>query len=1690
MTVPELPVLASALPADSSHSSIIISPSSAENEFWFFLPLSTSNLSNPFLSHWSNFDYTHVHLSQPCGLAEVLDTGIAAGQDVSSSTVITSYVLSPVYLTSYASTDGSDDFTTVSSAVTASTYTDTAVLSPSVSIPPGSTPLGSVASVTSVSNPVVSTSFGSSFVVPSSLGTSSVFGSSGTTPVFSSSLGSSPFIPTTSTNVVPGTSTAVIPTSSTSAVSTSSAVEITSTNAVSSSSTAVIPTSSTSVVFTSTALISTSSNSTNVIPSGSFTATSSNTPGLTPTTSTTDTSSSSTNAVSSSGTSTALIPTASSSASPVSPMDSTVTLPTVSPPPVASTGVLPSATPPPGISSHIVVTSTTWVTQTPAAGPPTSSMLVVTVTEEHPTSLTSLISITTTDESGATVIITQPTTVPDLESVTGTTTILSLPDSVVIVSSMDEIFTSFSHIIPIFESWASKPGPPHQTKAIEEIDKIDVKLESFIKHLGGKFPPVCKKSKRGLFDAGLNVAKGIADAAGNAASALLDSLGCITKIITRFKDEIKKGDIENARDLLKQLIDVPPPGPPKPDDEDDDDDDDDDDDEDDDEGDDSIITISGTTTSISCTSEITTVHVAVLCEPTSITFADSTVSTTTCSPSTTLTTTGCSVTDTTTTITNTCVEETADRVTVLCEPISTVLGDSTISTTTYYPTTTITATGCSVTDTTTTVTSTPTSGALCSHETCGDPCSDQEGAWVTLAPIDCANIPVSVATALPSGRQDLVKRDQATPTPAPPSSIDAKTPFEVQGDLVNLNKQLTEKNAWQDYGKKGTYGRWFSFPRELSTRGIKGLTGCTSVMIVSDQGVYISHIWESPVFVFKDNGLPTPTAPDYFEKHSYMALVNGGPDFPSVEPLLGLVGSDAKPGPLHVTRNPRVFVITPYGEETGSEYMYSEKAQKLKDAITTFLWHNSPNAKGEITGYRRSNRQVSTDDLETTSKAVREVSKIAQWTKVGNQYNAMGRYRLPVVVQTSLPVRRRENDLVKRQDDSSDDEPSDEGDAPDEDALWAPVDVNTATCSEWFPFAPYGRALSRMAAGMQALNGCTAVFIVSVKGVYIAHIWEDPVFASMATRQLTDDATFFRQSLSALLHASPEFPEVQIPISNLIWEKPGVPRVLHPSNTPKVYVITPFNDAILGGNQEPQVLYTARTTWLAEELTTFMYQNIGGVPEGLEGEVHGYVRSGALRWQLLSNDNHFGKVVLDVAPYHRAPAAHMEFYAKLNAHLPAPGQAQRRDVAPEDDDICLVATRPNVTYSSITPRYPPFTPSSTPSSTPSVSLPVTSSTTPSSTPSTTSPSTPSTTSSSTRSTTSFTTPSPTPSPTPTTTSSTTSSSTSTTSSTTSADVGVNPPGQPSGFSLPPSPQVTGGTLPPNLTQVSEPRCFELPIYVAPKVDPNKVEEVAEYCRDGRGVVNRETVLGENDPPLQYTLASGTGENESPYYVVKFEWEKDCKGPPQNVHHPMTGHNCHQTIIKVFSMDTCKTDNGYGGSIRVGCVRYSAWLKGEASKGGDDSNSESTPPPKEDEVGETIPYDKSLSSKTTKSNDYNPIHILNEDLADKLADMCENGGIGKDDMSIGPGDVLVYTATMDNDSTEYYKTKIQWKAGCEGPNQSPINPMKDLSCKDITKMNLDKDLLDPGSYVTGGSTLAGCLVYTSSMAGYPMGEIKD
>ncbi|KIL83907.1 hypothetical protein FAVG1_12884 [Fusarium avenaceum] len=166
-------------------------------------------------------------------------------------------------------------------------------------------------------------------------------------------------------------------------------------------------------------------------------------------------------------------------------------------------------------------------------------------------------------------------------------------------------------------------------------------------------------------------------------------------------------------------------------------------------------------------------------------------------------------------------------------------------------------------------------------------------------------------------------------------------------DGVSMNTET----IWDDQSGLTT-GHFIGAPLDdgWSAAGVNGIYGCTAVLIVSNLGVYTSHIWEVPGFL--DRVDYKPTSDDFFETNVFEVLRDGTLDATTATGISTLIGTESAPGPLHSQFEPHVFVVTPFNTnqrpENPSLFRYEARADQLANQVAGII----PGAiSGGVHGY-------------------------------------------------------------------------------------------------------------------------------------------------------------------------------------------------------------------------------------------------------------------------------------------------------------------------------------------------------------------------------------------------------------------------------------------------------------------------------------------------------------------------------------------------------------------------------------------------------------------------------------------------------------------------------------------------------------------------------------------------------------------
>ncbi|KAL4881921.1 hypothetical protein BJY04DRAFT_217626 [Aspergillus karnatakaensis] len=277
--------------------------------------------------------------------------------------------------------------------------------------------------------------------------------------------------------------------------------------------------------------------------------------------------------------------------------------------------------------------------------------------------------------------------------------------------------------------------------------------------------------------------------------------------------------------------------------------------------------------------------------------------------------------------------------------------------------------------------------------------------------IDTAHPPTNSNTIIHNlNRKDIDLSPRGNPNPLfdPLPSLAPNT-FPTFRWMRAIAEKLESENKWLNHKRHDTVGQFFPFTKEKTAAGVKGLFGCTSVIIVSKKGVYLSHIYEDPVFVQRPEGAgknddvdDVPTSDEFFQQASFGALVNGVEKADAVEPIKDLIGSTNSPGPLHHSYTPKIFVVHPFDQGNSGPLAYPERAQWLADQFQTYLYPPGSSPDGSqpqppnIIAYKAPGRKFAEMSHSVEGKAIVEFSPINHYIKVqgSDEPRAVARWRL------------------------------------------------------------------------------------------------------------------------------------------------------------------------------------------------------------------------------------------------------------------------------------------------------------------------------------------------------------------------------------------------------------------------------------------------------------------------------------------------------------------------------------------------------------------------------------------------------------------------------------------------------------------------------------------------------------------------
>ncbi|GKU15130.1 unnamed protein product, partial [Fusarium langsethiae] len=273
--------------------------------------------------------------------------------------------------------------------------------------------------------------------------------------------------------------------------------------------------------------------------------------------------------------------------------------------------------------------------------------------------------------------------------------------------------------------------------------------------------------------------------------------------------------------------------------------------------------------------------------------------------------------------------------------------------------------------------------------------------------VDCKDIPTSTTDGpLPTKPGGFEDPFNAPPTSRPDPSEKRDVPLPLQrrtftDDTSPNAAYIGSLNPVWVSQQGDTSGHWFNAPGPAGrgSAGVNGIYGCTAVMIVSNMGTYLSHIWENPVFIDGDwNFKPD----DEFEAKAFNALRDGTADGNALS-VTSLIGTDENPGVLHSINEPKVFIVTPFTSPADTAlygittfYRYEQRANDLASKLAGVI----PGSTSQVLGYTRTDKDQSTDMFGYLGRAIVEFDMLDQVLQSAEEDEllglgmAMGRWRL------------------------------------------------------------------------------------------------------------------------------------------------------------------------------------------------------------------------------------------------------------------------------------------------------------------------------------------------------------------------------------------------------------------------------------------------------------------------------------------------------------------------------------------------------------------------------------------------------------------------------------------------------------------------------------------------------------------------
>lgn len=187
----------------------------------------------------------------------------------------------------------------------------------------------------------------------------------------------------------------------------------------------------------------------------------------------------------------------------------------------------------------------------------------------------------------------------------------------------------------------------------------------------------------------------------------------------------------------------------------------------------------------------------------------------------------------------------------------------------------------------------------------------------------------------------------------------------------------------------------------IDSVGVNGIYGCLGVFVLAQGGAFVSHVWEIPVM---SKGEWIDSDEETFQ-NGIRILLDGSALSTGIT---SLKGTDANPGPLHSTNNPRVVVVSPFTNEYGRDDLgittplhYQQRTFEIAQTLSMALTGTTENSI--VRGYTRTTQAISTQVNGYQGRAILEYDPFHRWETQGAGPNSPGwqiaKYRLWVADQ-------------------------------------------------------------------------------------------------------------------------------------------------------------------------------------------------------------------------------------------------------------------------------------------------------------------------------------------------------------------------------------------------------------------------------------------------------------------------------------------------------------------------------------------------------------------------------------------------------------------------------------------------------------------------------------------------------------------